>query len=106
LLFQIKLRIALSISVKKWVWILIAFGKMVIWTMLILLFHEHGRYFHLLRSFFRDLKFLPFRPLTYLVRFAPRYFILFETIVKSIISLILSQQIYPLSRGKLLICLC
>jgi hypothetical protein len=56
----------LSNSVKNSVGILmgialIALGKMAIITMLMLPIHEHGRSFHLLRSFisfFRDLKFL------------------------------------------------
>jgi hypothetical protein len=53
-------------------------------TILILLIHEHGRSFHLLRSsisFFRDLKILSYRFFTSLVRVIPRYFILFVTIV-------------------------
>jgi len=47
--------------------------------------------FHLLRSFisfFRDLKFLSYRTFTCLVRVTPRYFILFVTIMKHVISLI------------------
>ena len=81
LLFQMKLRIALSNPMKKWVVILlwialnlyIAFDSMAIFTILIL-------YFHLLRSpwlsFFKDLKFLLHRALICLVRVTPRYFIL------------------------------
>jgi hypothetical protein len=55
--------------VKNWVGILIetalnlliAHSRIAILTIIILPIHEHGRYFHLLRSsisFFRDLKFL------------------------------------------------
>jgi hypothetical protein len=70
----------------------IAFSKMAIFTVLILSIHEHGRSFHLLRSFsisfFRDLKFLSYRSFTCLVRVTPRYFILFVTIVKGVIALI------------------
>jgi len=65
---------------------------MAIFTISILPIHEHGRSFYLLRSslifFFRDLKFLPYRSFTCLVRVIPRYFILFVTIVKGVISLI------------------
>jgi hypothetical protein len=39
-------------------------------------------------SFFRDLKFLSYRTFTCLVRVIPRYFILFVTIVKGVVSLI------------------
>jgi hypothetical protein len=57
-------------SMKKWIGILmgialnlqIAFGRIAIFTILILPIHEHGRSFHLLRSasisFFRDLEVL------------------------------------------------
>ena len=62
-------------------------------TVLILLNHEHRRSFHLLISspisFFKDLKFLSYRSLTCLVRVKPKYFfILFEVIVKGVVSLI------------------
>jgi hypothetical protein len=64
-----KMRISLSKSVNNFVGILMGisltvdlFGKMAIFTMLILLIYEQGRSFHLLIyssvSFFRDLKFL------------------------------------------------
>jgi hypothetical protein len=56
-------------------------------------------------SFFRDLKFLSYRNLTLLVRATPRYFILFVTIVKDVVSLILSQPVYPLYKERPLICL-
>ena len=76
LLFQMNLQIALSNSLKNWFGILmvialnlyIAFGKIAIFTIMILPIHEHGRSFHLLRSslnsFFRDLKFLLYRSFT------------------------------------------
>jgi hypothetical protein len=85
-----KLRLALSISVKNWVGILmgitlnlyIAFGKMDVFVMLILPIHEYGISFHCLSpssiSFFKDLKLI--------VKVMPRYFI-FETIVKGVVSL-------------------
>ncbi|EDK98251.1 mCG146853 [Mus musculus] len=66
---------------------------MAIFSILILLIceHEHERSFHLLRSssisFFRDLKFLSYRSFTCLVRVTPRYFTLFVTIVKGVVSL-------------------
>jgi hypothetical protein len=70
----------------------IPFGKMAIFTILILPIHEHERSFHLLRSslisFFRDLKFLSYISFTSLVRVMPRYFILFVTIEKGVVSLI------------------
>jgi hypothetical protein len=70
----------------------IAFGKMAIFTILILPIHKHGRSFHLLRSssisFFRHQKFLSYRSFTCLVRITPRYFTLFVTIVNSVVSLI------------------
>jgi hypothetical protein len=58
LVFQMNLQIGLSNSMKNWFGILmgielnlkIAFSKITIFTMLILPIHEHGRYFHLLRS--------------------------------------------------------
>ena len=70
----------------------IAFSKIAILTILILPTHEHERSFHLLSSslisFFRDLKFLSYRSFTSLVTVTPRYFILFVTIVKGVVSLI------------------
>ena len=70
--FHMKLRIALSMLMKKFVRIFveiialnlfIAFGKMDIFIVSILTINEHGRSYHLLKfssiSFFRDLKFLP-----------------------------------------------
>ena len=93
-----KVRIVLSMSGKNCVGILmgvtlnlwIVFGKMAIFTMLILPVHEFERSFHILKSFsisfFRDLKFLSYRSFTCLVTVSPRYFILFVVIVKGIVS--------------------
>ena len=98
-LFQMNLQIALTlwrIKLEFW-WGLhwncrLLFGKMAIFTLLVLSIHEHGRSFQLLRSslisFFRDLKFLSYISFTSLVRATSRYFILFVTIVKDIIFLI------------------
>jgi hypothetical protein len=64
---------------------------MSIFTILVLPIQEHERSFHPLRSlisFFRDLKFFSYRSFTGLVRITPKYFILFVTIVKGVISLI------------------
>ena len=70
----------------------IALDKMASFTTLILPIHEHGRCLHLLRSssisFFRDLMFLPYRYFTCVVVITLRYFILFVTIVKGVVSLI------------------
>ena len=101
LLFWMKLRIALSISVRNYVGILmgialnlkIVFDKMAIFTILILPIHEHGRWelFHLLIfsiSFFRDLKFLSYKSFICLARVMPGYFILFVTSVNHVVSLI------------------
>jgi hypothetical protein len=69
-----------------------AFSKMALFTMLILLIHYHRRSFHLLKSssisFFRDLKFLSYRCFTCVVRATPWYFILFVTIVRGDVFLI------------------
>jgi hypothetical protein len=87
------------------------FGKMTIFTMLILLMHDPGRSFHLLISssitFFKDFKFFSYRSFTCLVRATPRYFILFVTIVKGVVSrFFFSQPVHHLFKGRLLICLC
>ena len=69
----------------------IAFGNMAIFAILILQIYEYGRSFHLLRSsisFFRELKFLSYRPFTFFDRVTPRYVIIFVTIVKGGVSLI------------------
>ena len=70
----------------------IAFGKMAIFTILILPIQGVGRFFHFLRSasisFFRAMKFFSHRSFTCLIRVTQRYFILFLAIVKGVISLI------------------
>ena len=80
---------------------------MAVFTTLILLIHEHGRYFHLLRSslisFFRDLEFLSYKSFTCFVRVTWRYFILFVTTVKGVVSLISFSSFYPLSIRRPLI---
>jgi hypothetical protein len=87
LLVQVNLQISHYNSVKILAGILIgialnlynAFGRIDIFTILILVVHEHGIIFHLLRSstisFFRDLKFLLYRSFICLFRVTPRYFI-------------------------------
>jgi hypothetical protein len=81
---------------------------MLIFTMLILPIHEHGRFFyHLLSasvSFFRDLKFLSYISFTALVRVIPSYFILFMDIIKDVVSLN-SLSVYHLYKGGILISL-
>ena len=82
LVFHMKLRIALSMSLKNCVGILmaialnlqIAFGRMAIFTKLFLTIHEHGRTLYFLRSSsisLRDFKFLPYR-LLWFVNVWPR----------------------------------
>jgi hypothetical protein len=70
--------------------LLIAFGSLSIFIILILLIHEHGRSFHLLVSpsnpFFNVLMFVSHKSLTCLVRVIPR-FLFFESIVKDTVSL-------------------
>jgi len=66
----------------------------VVWPfsiMLILVIHEYGRSFYLLRfsiCFFQDLKLLSYKTSTCLVRVSTKYCILLETIVKGAVSLI------------------
>ena len=82
------------------------FGMMVIFTVLTLLIHEHGRVFHLLISspisFFKDLELLLYRSSTCLVRVTPRYFILYMAIVKGVASLIYFSVLLSLVRGLLI----
>jgi hypothetical protein len=65
---------------------------MASFTIYILPIYKHGRSYHLLRSslisFFRDLKVLSYRSFTCFVRITARYFILFVTIVKDVVSLV------------------
>ena len=99
-----KLRIALSVSVKNSIGILmgiilslyIAFGEKNMFAIIILLMNEHGRAFHLLRSlisFFRALKYLSHRTFIFLGRVISRYFILLVAIVKGVVSLNFSQPV-------------
>ena len=88
LFFHVKLVITLSISVKNCVGILmgialnleIAFGKLGIFTMLILPIHEHGKSIHLLISpsisFFRYLKFLSYTSFTCLVSYTKTFYMI------------------------------
>ena len=70
----------------------IAFGRIAIFTMLILAIQEQGRSFHFLVSssisFFKDLKLLSNRSFTYLVGVILRYIMLFVAIMKSDVSLV------------------
>jgi hypothetical protein len=54
------------------------FGRMVIFTLLVLQIHDHGRCLHFLRSslisFLRNLKFLSYRSFICLVRVTPKIF--------------------------------
>ena len=69
-----------------------AFGRIAIFTILILPIQEHGRSFHFLVSssisFFKDLKFMSNRSFTSLIRVIPRYFMLFVAMMKGDVSLI------------------
>lgn len=100
LFFHIKLRLLLSRSVKNCAGILmeitlmlIAFCRMAIFSMLILLILEHERSFLLHQNnlsfyFLLQNSFLSHRSLTCFVRVSSRCMILFEIIVKSVVSLI------------------
>ena len=80
--FHMKLSTILLSSVKNFAGMelnmYIAFGKIAIFTMLILPTQEYGRSFYslvsFLISFFKDLKFLSYKSSTCLVRVTPRYF--------------------------------
>lgn len=97
LFFHVKLRLALSMSVRDGVGVLthwicrLHFGKMAIFTMLILLVHEHGRSFHLMifPSFIlQRFEVLVLQIFHCLVRVTQRYFILPVAIVKGVVYLI------------------
>ena len=68
----------------------ITFGNLIIFTMLILPINE--RSFHLMRSssisFFRNSMFLTYRSFTCMIGVTQRYFMLFVTVVKGVVSLI------------------
>ena len=75
-------RLDLPMSVKNSVGILmgiglnlhISFGKMAIFTMLILLFHDHGGFSEVFFNFFsQGYEVLSYRSFTCLVRVTPRY---------------------------------
>ena len=92
-----ELRIDLPMSVKNSVGILmgiglnlhISFGKMAIFTMLILPFHEHGGFSEVFFNFFsQGCEVLSYRSFTCLVRVTLRYLLLFVSIVKDVASLI------------------
>ena len=67
---------------------------MDILTILIILIHEHGIAFHLFVSFLPSsislnvLQFSVYRSFTSLVKFIPRYFILFDAVINEIVFLI------------------
>ena len=84
---------------EKWHWyfdrgynLQIALGSMVSLTILILLIHKHSIYFHLfvssLVSFISVSEFSKHKSFTSLVRYIPRYFILFDTVLNGIVFLI------------------
>lgn len=83
--------------------------KIAIVIMLILQIYVHGNSLYHLSSFSlffcRDLKFLSCIFFTCLIQLVPRYFILFVTIVKGVVSLIFFSVNHALYRGRLLICL-
>uniref|UniRef100_A0AC11E4W7 Uncharacterized protein n=1 Tax=Ovis aries TaxID=9940 RepID=A0AC11E4W7_SHEEP len=70
----------------------IALGSVLIFTILILLIHEHGIFLHLLVSslisFISVLYFSIYRSLVSLGRYIPKYFIFFFAMVNGIVSLI------------------
>jgi hypothetical protein len=116
-----KLRIALSMSVKNSVgigialYLYIAFGMMAIFTMLILPIHEHGRSFHLLKPlifFFRDLKSLSSRTKIFTSRSSlawlalPQYILHYLWLLQRLLlSCFASQTIYHFYKGRHLMCL-
>ena len=87
-LFQMNLRISLSMCFKNCVGILMgielnlqnAFGRIAIFKKLILPIHKHGRFLHFLRSssisFLRDLKLLSYRSFTCLVTYSKIFYII------------------------------
>ena len=70
----------------------IALGSILIFTILILLVHEHGIFLHLfvssLISFTSGLQFSIYRSFVSLGKYIPKYFILFVAMVSGIVSLI------------------
>ena len=66
----------------------IALGTILIFTILILLTHEHGIFLHLLVSSLISFTSVLYRSLVSLGRYIPNYFILFIAMVNGIVSLI------------------
>ena len=66
----------------------IAFGKIGIFTLLILPTKEIFPFSGVFYFFFKNVKFLTYRSSTCLVRITPRYFMLFVAIMKGDVSLI------------------
>ena len=105
LCFHINFRIIHSSSVKNATGTLtgialnlqVALGSMVILTILTLPIHEHGISFHLFVQssvyFISVLQFSEYKSFTSLVRFIPRYFILFDGSVNGIVFLIYLSDI-------------
>ena len=79
----------------------IALGSMFFLTILILPVHQYGISFHLfvwsLISLISGLQFSEYRPFIFLLRFIPRYFLLFDATVNGVVFLI------SLSDGLLLV---
>ena len=85
-----------------------AWGGIVIFTVLILAIQEHGLFLHLfmssLISFISVLYFSDYKSLTSLGRFIPRYFILFVAMVNESVSLIsLSDFLLLVYRNALIL---
>ena len=80
----------------------------LLFSLLFLLIHEHGRSFYLLisssKSFFKDLKILSYRSFTFLVGVTLKCFILFVAILKGVVSqLFLCLFMIFIIEGELLI---
>ena len=85
----------------------IAFGKMAIFTMLILLIYEHRKYFHLLDTFINvflhRLEVLVTQFFHLFVQSYNKVFFIFVVIVKGVFSLISYSVIYCVCKGGILI---
>ena len=88
-------------------YIILNVKKAVFLTILILPIQEHNISFHLfLSSFISILQFSEYRSCTSLGRFIPRYFILFDTVVSGIVSLIyLSDSLLLVYRNATDLCI-
>jgi hypothetical protein len=75
----------------------------LLFSLLFLLIHEHGRSFYLLisssKSFFKDLKILSYRSFTFLVGVTLKCFILFVAILKGVVSQLLSLPFHDFNNG-------